>query len=113
MDEELSKKMREILGAEWCVDFEAACAWDCCGNDGCERRVKPSPAVAYALAERLNADSVYSLMLSDGCWSASAGAKSLARLYDGHVRFGRGDTRAEAECRALVALWEVMNRQQP
>ena len=113
MSAEFAEKMRLILGPEWCAmdDMHVVCdlaaCWKSESHASQEKCVlDPSPAVAYALAEKVGVSWVEAIAPYVGWtrWTAYA-RKGVRRVQ------GLGSTRAEAECRALVALWEKINEQ--
>lgn len=104
LNEEIKKSIRKVLGPTWCAngcgvrDRMPHPVCDCRGD--CRRVIEPSPAVAYALAEKLNATCIASYRLAGGPWRAEA---ALGDGDEDSVEM-EGPTRCEAECRALVIL---------
>lgn len=106
-DDELSRDMRKILGTEWCNEAgeclsDAMRAHCCCGP--CTAVLQPSPNVAYALAEKLGVVTINSFYRRElRSWICYVSLD--VDLGDRSMR-AAGSARAEAECRALVALWK-------
>lgn len=105
-DNELSAAMREILGPKWCPISAGHPRDYCCAgkaNPQCAALIIPYPAVAYALMESLGVFSINTIARTRAIpvWTSYAKHRNWREQ-------GIGPTRAEAECRALVALWQRM-----
>lgn len=109
MDDDLSRELREALGAGWCADWEEPSAHTGCISrmptcrceHWCTVSIKPSARVAYALAEKAQPDGIHADANVGGGWTAVA----YKITGDDTIQVDAvALARAEAECRALLSL---------